>query len=159
MGGHHHGLGRATALGFATVWDAHHRGRSPAADSDNRRVLLHRDFRSPRDPTQLSGNGTGTGCAAPSSIGDVIRRHRYHRRDRDAPQPVPALSPRTEPQAAEGRTVHAARDPLQHHRLNRGPGHRLLRQRGDSGARGDGVLWEGKRDPIGRSGGQAQRRQ
>src|SRR5438552_16590055 len=114
MGGHHHRLGRATTLGFATVWDAHHRGRSPAADSHNRRVLLHRDFRSSADPTQLSGNGTGTGCAAPSSIGDVIRRHRYHRRDRNAPQPVLALSPPTDTQAAEGRTLHAARATIEY---------------------------------------------
>ena len=32
------------------------------------------------------------------------------------------------------------------HRLHRGPDHRLLRQRGDSGAGGDGVLRQGKRD-------------
>ena len=44
--------------------------------------------------------------------GMLIPRHRYHRRDGDAPQPVPALGPGTEPQAAEGRTVHSERDPF-----------------------------------------------
>ena len=146
LGGHHHRLGRAAAAGPAALWDAHHRGRRPAADRDHRRVLLHRDFRSPADPAQLSGDGTGAGVAALSSSGDVVRRHRHHRRDRDAPQPVPALGPGAEPPVAEGRTVHSARHPVQHHRFRRRPDHRLLRQCGDSGAGGDGVLRQGKRD-------------
>ena len=146
LGGHHHRAGRAAAAGLAAVWDAHHRGRRPAADRDHRRLLLHRDFRSAADPAQLSGDGAGAGFAALSSGGDVVCRHRHHRRDGDAAQPVPALGPGAEPQVAEGRTVHSARDPLQHHRLDRGPDHRVLRQRGDPGAGGDGVLRQGKRD-------------
>ena len=46
--------------------------------------------------------------------GMLIRGDRHHRRDRDAAQPVSALGPGAEPQAAEGRTVHPKRDPLQH---------------------------------------------
>ena len=44
------GLDVLLLLALQTLWDAHHRGRSPAADRDHRRVLLHRDFRSPADP-------------------------------------------------------------------------------------------------------------
>ena len=39
---------------------------------------------------------------------DALRRHRHHRRDRDAPQPVSALGPGAEPQVAEGRTLRSA---------------------------------------------------
>ena len=53
------------------------------------------------------------------SGGDVIRCGRHHWRDGHAAQPVPALSPGAEPQAADGRAVDAARDPLQHDRLDR----------------------------------------
>jgi hypothetical protein len=91
------------------------RGYSPAADRDDKRVLLHRNFRSPADSAQFPGNGTGSGFTALSSIGDLVSRHRYHRRNRDAPQPVPALCPGTEPQATEGRTIYPERDPLQRH--------------------------------------------
>jgi hypothetical protein len=70
---------------------------------------------SPADSAQFSGNGAGSGFTALSSIGDLISRHRYHRRDRDAPQPVPAFCPSTGPQATEGRTIYPERDPLQRH--------------------------------------------
>ena len=43
------------------------------------------------------------------------------------------------------------RDPLQHHRLDRGADRRLLRQRGDSGAGGDGLL---RQESVTVSGGQ-----
>ena len=121
LGGHHHGPGRVAAAGLATVRDADDRGRGPAAGRDHRRVLLHRDFRSPADPAQLPGDGTGPGHAALSASGDDVRGHRHHRGHRHAPQPVPALGPGAEPQAAEGRTVHSPRHPLQHHRLDRRP--------------------------------------
>jgi Mn2+/Fe2+ NRAMP family transporter len=48
------------------------------------------------DPTQLSGDGTGPGFAPLWPGGDVIRRHRDHRCDCDAAQPLSALGPRTE---------------------------------------------------------------
>ena len=153
------GLDVLLLLAMQRLWDAHHRGHCRLAGRDHRRVLLHRDFRSAADPAQFPGNGTGTDFAAPSPGGDVVRRHRHHRGDGHAAQPVPALGPGAEPQAAEGRTVHSARDPLQHHRLDRGADHRLLRQRGHPGAGGDGVLRQGKRDRRRRPGGQVQRQQ
>ena len=67
LGRDHHGPGRAAASGPAAVWDAHYRGRRPAAGRDHRRVLLHRNFRSPADPAQFPGNGPGADFAAPSS--------------------------------------------------------------------------------------------
>ncbi len=103
----------------------------------------------PADPAQFSGDGTGASVAAPSSGGDVVCRRWHDRRDCDAAQPVPALGPGAEPQAAKGRTVHATRGPLQYYRLKRGPDHRLLRQRGDPGAGRHGVLREAKCDVTG----------
>ena len=93
--------------------------------------------------------------AALSSRRDDLRRHRHHRRDRDAAQSVSALRAGAEPQAAEGRAVDPARHSVQHHRLDRGADRRLLRQRGDSGARGHGVLRQGKRDGARRPGGRS----
>ena len=46
--------------------------------------------------------------------------------------------------------VHSACHPLQHHRLDRRPDHRLLRQRRHHGARGYGVLRQPERDRAGR---------
>ena len=65
-------------------------------------LLLHRDFRAPADPAQLSGDGTRPRLSRPSASRDDLRRHRHHRRHRDAPQPVPALGPGAKPQVAEG---------------------------------------------------------
>src|SRR5712671_5504549 len=50
LGSHYHGLGRAAAPGLAALWDAHHRCHSPAADRDDRCLLLHRDFHTPANP-------------------------------------------------------------------------------------------------------------
>ena len=77
--------------------------------------------------------------------GMLVRRHRHHRRYRHAAQSVSAFGFGAEPQIAEGRRLDPARNPVQHHRLGRGSDHRFLRQRGDSGAGGDGVLRQGKR--------------
>ena len=90
---------------------------------------------------------------------NAVRRHRHHRRDRDAAQPVPALGAGAEPQAAEGRAVDAQRHPLQHHRFGGGADDRVLRERGDPGAGGDGVLRQGERHRAGRPGRTLQRRQ
>ena len=114
VGGDHHRPGRAAAAGLAAVWDAHHRSRRPAAGGDDRRLLLHRDFRSAADPAQLPGNGTGAGDAALSRGGHVVCRHRHHRRNGHAAQPVPAFGAGAEPQVPEGRSFHPARNPLQH---------------------------------------------
>ena len=46
--------------------------------------------------------------------------------------------------------VHPPRPAVQHHRLDRRPGHRFLRQRGDPGPGGDGLLRQGERDRAGR---------
>ena len=66
----------------------------------------------PQTQPSFSGNGASAGFAASSSIRDPIPRHRHYRRNRDAPQPVPAFGTGAEPQVAEGRAIRPERTPL-----------------------------------------------
>ena len=92
--------------------------------------------------TQPSFAEMGLALVSPSLGQDGNARigHRHHRGHGHAPQPLPALGPGPDPPAGEGRTVDSPRDPLQHHRLDGGPDHCLLRQCGHPGAGGDGVF-------------------
>ena len=91
--------------------------------------------------------------------GDDLRGHRHHRGDGHAAQSLSALGPGAEPQAAEGRALHPQRHSVQHHRFRHRADGRLLRQRGDPGAGGDGLLRQDQRDRGGRPGRHLQPRQ
>ena len=96
------GLDVLLLLALQRFGHADHRGDRAAAGSDHRGLLLHRDFYSPADPTQLPGNGPRPVHAEPAPGRDALRGHRHHRGHRHAAQPVPALGPGAEPQVAEG---------------------------------------------------------
>ena len=114
----------------------------------------------PADPAQLRGDGRARWSSPQLPRGgNVVRRHRNHRRDRHAAQPVPAFRAGAEPQAAEGRALHAQRRPLQYHRLRGRPDHRVLCERCHSGAGRDGVFRQGERHGARRAGRPLQRRQ
>ncbi len=66
-----------------------------------------------------------------AQAGHGLRRHRHHRRDGDAAQPVSALRARAEPETAEGRDVRSRGDPFQFDRFDRRAERGVSRQRGD----------------------------
>ena len=104
------GLGRAAAAGAAAVRDADDRGGGrwcwwrPSACATSSKFSCCRR----RSPAFLE---MGRALFRPSlrQAGMIVRRHRHHRRDGHAAQSLSALGPGAEPQAAEGRSLHAQR--------------------------------------------------
>ena len=140
------GLRRVAAAGLAALRHADDRGGDRGAGGDHRRLLLHRDLRPAADAARASLE-MGRALITPGfrQAGMVYRGHRHHRRDRHAAQPLPALGPGADAASCRRTRRPSAGHPLQHHRLDRGPDHRVLRQRGHPGAGGDGVLRQGQR--------------
>ena len=101
LGRHHHRPRRAAAAGPATIRHAHHRSRRPAADRDHRASATSSRFSCSRRPSPAFWRWDAPCISPPSPSRNGLRRHRHHRRDRHAAQPLPALGARAEPPVAE----------------------------------------------------------
>ena len=140
LGRGHHGLRRAAAAGLAGPRHAPDRGRGPGPGRHHRRVLLHRDVHPAPDRTQLRGNGA-TLCSsrglveqdmvflAIGIIGATVMPHNLY---------LHSALVQSRRIAADEPSVRRA-IVVQHARLDRGTVGGVPRQRGHSGAGGDGV--------------------
>ena len=127
----------------------------------DRRLLLHRNLRAAADRSPVFGRWAhALAHAGLSPAGDGLCGDRHHRRDRHAAQSLPAFGAGAEPQAARKMST-PCRSAIQFNTIDSvgGAGGRILRQRGDPGSGGDGVLRQRQRHRAKRTSRAFQARQ
>ena len=147
-------------LALAGTGHADDRGGGRGLRADHRRLLRHRDLRASRRPSPAfvemgralvrpNFRQAGMLVVAIGMIGATVMPHNLY---------LHSALVQTRKLQKDEHSIRT-RHPLQHDRLHRRADHRVLRQRGDPGAGGDGLLRQRQRDRGRRPGGHLQPRQ